>query len=172
MPRGGYRPGSGRKKGSKDKGPRKQSEEQIEAAKVRELLSYGQKAKLKIYNEFIWRASGQPDKSGRLPAPLSTAEKNLMNKLGKELAEELPKEETPGKALSEDSPLEYMLQVMRDPKADPETRLRAASLAAPYLHPRAGDGPGKKEDAKERAKRAASGIFAPGKPPKLEVVRK
>ena len=171
MPRGGKRPGAGRKPGAKDKEPRKQSETQIEMAKLKELLSYGVKAKIKIYNEFLWRASGQPDKKGNFPTPLTTAEKNLMNKLGKELAEELPKEETPGKALSEDSPLEYMLQVMRDPKADPETRLRAASLAAPYLHPRAGDGPGKKEDAKERAKKAASGIFAPGKPPKLEVVR-
>ena len=63
------------------------------------------------------------------------------------------------------SPLEFLLQVMRDDNQDTNTRLRAASLAAPYLHPRAGDGPGKKEDAKERAKRAASGIFAPGKPP-------
>ena len=68
------------------------------------------------------------------------------------------------------SPLEFLLQVMRDDNQDTNTRLRAASLAAPYLHPRAGDGPGKKEDAKERAKRAASGIFAPGKPP-LKIVR-
>ena len=68
------------------------------------------------------------------------------------------------------SPLEFLLQVMRDDNQDTNTRLRAASLAAPYLHPRAGDGPGKKEDAKERAKKAASGIFAPGKPP-LKIVR-
>ena len=170
MPRGGKRPGAGRKPGAKDKEPRKQSETQIEMAKLKELLSYGVKAKIKIYNEFLWRASGQPDKKGNFPTPLTTAEKNLMNKLGKELAEEIPKEETPGADLSEDSPLEYMLSVMRNKKADQDTRLKAASLAAPYIHDRKGDGPGKKEDKVDRAQKAAAGRFAPSKPP-LKVVK-
>ncbi|HOQ43390.1 MAG TPA: hypothetical protein PK178_14615 [Smithellaceae bacterium] len=67
------------------------------------------------------------------------------------------------------SPLEFLLQVMRDDNQDTNTRLRAASLAAPFCHTRKGEASGK-EDAKERAKRAASGIFAPGKPP-LKIVR-
>lgn len=165
MSRGGFRPGAGRKKGSKDKNTRKKSEAQEDAAKIREMLSYGLKAKAKIYNEFLWRASGQPNKDGALPAPLTIAEKNLMNKIGKELADALPKEDEPGADLSEDSPLEYMLSVMRNKKIDEETRLRAASLAAPYVHARKGEGQGKKGDKADRAKSAGSGKFAAGKAP-------
>ena len=32
------------------------------------------------------------------------------------------------------TPLEYMLQVMRDPGEDPKARLGAAQAAAPYVH--------------------------------------
>lgn len=32
------------------------------------------------------------------------------------------------------TPLEYMLQVMRDPLEDPKARLGAAQAAAPYVH--------------------------------------
>ena len=35
-----------------------------------------------------------------------------------------------------DSPLAYMLGVMRDGRADPAMRLEAARTAAPYCHPR------------------------------------
>ena len=34
------------------------------------------------------------------------------------------------------SPLEYMLSVLRDPKASQDRRDAAAKAAAPYLHPR------------------------------------
>lgn len=34
------------------------------------------------------------------------------------------------------SPLDYMLQVLRDPDASPAERKWAAEKAAPYLHPR------------------------------------
>lgn len=34
------------------------------------------------------------------------------------------------------TPLEYMLQVMRDQKADPKRRDEMAKGAAPYMHPR------------------------------------
>jgi len=34
------------------------------------------------------------------------------------------------------SPLDYMLQVLRDPEASPAERKWAAEKAAPYLHPR------------------------------------
>jgi hypothetical protein len=33
-------------------------------------------------------------------------------------------------------PLDYMLEIMRDPNADPNERLKAAIAAAPYIHPR------------------------------------
>ena len=34
------------------------------------------------------------------------------------------------------TPLDYMLQVMRDPLAEPARRLDAAKAAAPFVHPR------------------------------------
>jgi hypothetical protein len=34
------------------------------------------------------------------------------------------------------SPLDYMLQVLRDPEASPAERKWAAEKAAPYIHPR------------------------------------
>jgi hypothetical protein len=34
------------------------------------------------------------------------------------------------------SPLEYMLRMVRDERADPAMRLEAARTAAPYCHPR------------------------------------
>ena len=52
------------------------------------------------------------------------------------------------------TPLEFLLQVMRDESLDVNIRLRAASLAAPYCHVRKGEVSGK-EEVKERAKRAA-----------------
>lgn len=39
-------------------------------------------------------------------------------------------------AAGELSPLDYMLQVLRDPEASPAERKWAAEKAAPYLHPR------------------------------------
>jgi hypothetical protein len=44
-----------------------------------------------------------------------------------------PSPEAAGGALS---PLDYMLQVLRDPEASPAERKWAAEKAAPYLHPR------------------------------------
>lgn len=34
------------------------------------------------------------------------------------------------------TPLEYMLEILRDPKKDDKDRMWAAEKAAPYLHPR------------------------------------
>lgn len=46
------------------------------------------------------------------------------------------------------TPLEYMLAVMNDPKADRTRRDRMATAAAPYIHGRATEAqPGKKETA-------------------------
>ena len=67
-------------------------------------------------------------------------------------------------------PLDYMLKVMRDPEADLARRDRMATAAAPFVHPRKGEGAGKKEDKEERAKKAGSGRFAPAAPP-LKVVK-
>ncbi|MFA5379261.1 MAG: hypothetical protein WC455_26130 [Dehalococcoidia bacterium] len=161
MARGGYRPGSGRKKGSKTKN---KSQATVEREQIRALLATGIKAKAKIYQDFLIRLGDKEQKQ-----PLTLQEKNLMQKLGAELAEAV-EEGKQARDISESDPLEYMLDVMRDPKADQETRLRAASLAAPYIHPRKGEGAGKKEEKNERAKSAGKGRFRASAPPQLKVV--
>jgi phage terminase small subunit len=68
-----------------------------------------------------------------------------------------------------ESPLDFMLRVMRDPAADACLRARMAIAAAVYVHPRA-VAPGKKEDAQEAAGRVGEGRLAtPATPPRLIV---
>lgn len=67
-------------------------------------------------------------------------------------------------------PLDYMLKIMRDPNTDEATRNRMAIAAAPFVHPRAGEAKGKKEEKADRAKAASSGKFAAGRAP-LSVVK-
>lgn len=57
------------------------------------------------------------------------------------------------------TPLEYMLTVMRDAKADAARRDRMAIAAAPFVHGRASDvaKPGTKEQAQAAAVTAAAG---------------
>jgi phage terminase small subunit len=71
------------------------------------------------------------------------------------------------------TPLEYMLKVMNDEGEKDKTRRdRMAIAAAPFVHPRKGEGAGKKEERDGKAKAAGSGKFASGAPPKLAVVKK
>src|SRR5579862_745425 len=112
MPRGGYRPGAGRPKGSRSF----KAGRQEEPAPARDLSE----------------RSGQPQHQ---------------------------------------SPLDYMLGVMNDQTADDATRDRMAIAAAPYVHGRAGGGPGKKEGKADRATQAGkTGRFAtPPTPARLVV---
>lgn len=64
------------------------------------------------------------------------------------------------------TPLEYMLAVMNDDRADEVRRDRMAMAAAPFVHARAGE-QGKKDAAGEAAKKAASGKFGASAPPRL-----
>lgn len=69
------------------------------------------------------------------------------------------------------NPLDYMLQVMRDPKQSAADRMRMAVAAAPFVHPRAGEAkPGKKEVQATAASKATKSKFAPAAPP-LQLVR-
>lgn len=67
-------------------------------------------------------------------------------------------------------PLTYMLKVMNDEGADKERRDRMAIAAAPFVHPRKGEGKGKKDEKGYKAKQAGAGKFAAGKPP-LRIVK-
>ncbi len=158
--KGGYRPGSGRPKGIIETKPRKKSEAQEEAEKIRQMLALGMQAKKKFYHEFLVRVANQDKKQ----VPLSIAEKNLMNKLAIELAAELKDPAEPGESEGLD-PLTYMLRVMNDTKEDPAVRRQMAAAAAPYCHPRKGEGEGKKEGKAERAVEAGKGKFRAGRAP-------
>jgi hypothetical protein len=76
-----------------------------------------------------------------------------------------PEEPPPPPDLSSLTPLDYLLEVMRDPLEEKPRRLQAASLAAPYCHTKKGEG-GKKDEKDAAAKRVA-GRFAQAAPPKL-----
>ena len=115
MPRGGYRPGSGPKKGTKYK------------------LRAGAKAK-------------KPKKAA-IPADIMDAAK-----------------------VAGMTPVDYMLAIMRDVKADADRRDKMAQWAAPYVNPKVGEGKGKKQEREDRAKQAGVGMYAPRTPP-LKVVK-
>lgn len=69
-----------------------------------------------------------------------------------------------------ETPLDYMLRVMRDPRTDAARRDRMAMAAAPFLHPRReAAGAGKKEAAADAAKKAAAGKFG-ARPAPLKLV--
>jgi hypothetical protein len=69
------------------------------------------------------------------------------------------------------TPLEYMLAVMRDTEADPVRRDRMAMAAAPFCHVRAdAEAEGKKAKRQASAEAAASeGKFAAPAGPKLAI---
>ena len=74
-------------------------------------------------------------------------------------------EPEPPPDLSNLMPLDYLLEVMRDPMEERGRRMQAATLAAPYCHPKKGEA-GKKEEKAAAAKKIAS-RFSPAAPPKL-----
>ena len=165
MARGGYRPGAGRPTGAKGKAKpsEKSKPDQTDAEKIKQMLSLGAKAKARFYQEFLIRVS-KGEK-------LTVAEQRAMTKLGAELAAEgTEKKPTKSKRGKKLDPLAYMLSVMNDESEDPDMRARMAIAAAPYIHARAGESAGKKQEKADRAKKAGAGKFAQGKAP-LQVVR-
>lgn len=68
-------------------------------------------------------------------------------------------------------PLDYMLFVMNDQKADQSRRDRMAIAAAPFLHPKSGE-LGKKGERQSAAAKVAAGKFAPAAAPRLVVNNK
>jgi hypothetical protein len=68
----------------------------------------------------VSRPKGLPKTGGR--------QKGVANKRTREIADAAVKEGL--------TPLEWMLQVLRDENVDPERRDEMAKAAAPYIHPR------------------------------------
>jgi phage terminase small subunit len=140
MSRGGYRPNSGPLKGAKYK-PRTPKPEA------------GVKPKVKVK-----------------PVKVKAPKKPKQEKTKKAIQAATPPEKKKPVLSEQDAkkaealnltPLEYLLQVMNDPDQDENTRIRVAGMAAPFIHPRKGEGRNKKDDDEEKAKRAGRGKFAP-----------
>jgi hypothetical protein len=161
--RGGYRPGAGRKPGKSKKSKEKDELKRIkkeEAEKIKEILSYGIKAKTKIYNDYLKRVQNG-DK-------LTATEIKTMDKIEDELKstildKSLEKKET-------ETPLDFMLRIMNDPNQEQSTRERMAVAAAPYIHSRKSEGIGKKEDIAQKAEDVAKTKFGTWESP-LKVVK-
>ena len=151
MARGGFRIGSGRKRGSRDKAPRgtpdrDYSEAAKAAAERKRLLSLGHTAKMKYFHDTMKRVAAG-DK-------LTVTEMKYLDKLKGEL------EAKPAGDGKTETPLELMLRIMNDPNQPEEFRARMACAAAPFVHARQGEGLGKKEEKNERAKAAGGGKFS------------
>ncbi len=162
--RGGYRPGAGRKKGP-PKPPKEKSQAAIDREQIRALLATGTKARAKIYQDYLVRISKGD--------PLTMPEKQLMVKLGAELAAEVKEDVNvegynPADAKSRD----YLERLLADPGTDQETKIRIANILLPYQYPRLSDGIGKKDEKEDRARIAGEGRFKSSAPPILKVVGK
>ncbi|SDJ31448.1 hypothetical protein [Paracidovorax citrulli] len=72
--------------------------------------------------------------------------------------QERPPAPPPPKDLSDLTPLDFLLQVMRDEEEDSRLRIQAAQIAAPYVHAKKGES-GKKAEKQEAAQKAAGGRF-------------
>lgn len=156
MASGGYRANAGRKKGQKDRKPRKLTEEQQETEQIKQLLSLGIKAKAKFYQEFLIRVANKDKKQ----KPLSIVEKRMMEALDKDLKANI-NDDNSQVEFSDYGAAEFLKIVWNDPKIDMALRIRAAEIIVRG----AADKPGKKDDKEEKAKEAGKGKFAPSKPP-------
>ena len=147
MSRGGYRPGAGRKKGS---GKKAEVKSLPLLAKAEEIAAF--------YAGLMEKArSGQkitPDDRKQLNALLQ--DMTLIHG-GVEVA--------PTEQSDETKDAKEYLEKLLVSNIDKKTKIQVANILLPFQHPRLGEGNGKKEDKEDRAKRAAAGKFAAGKPP-------
>lgn len=156
MPRGGSRPGAGRKP---DPNSKRQQALAAKATKPRPSKGSAQpKAATGLTLPDGSKAPGTPagwpfgtQAPDQPPASVPDADDGLTDEQRAGL-----------------TPLEYMLAVMRSSKAAPAVRMTAAVQAAPYVHAKIAAA-GKKEGKHDQAKQVAS-RFAPAAPPKLAAV--
>ena len=142
MPRGGSRPGAGRK-------PKAATADKQATPKAAPAKKPRPKAEAPYVDADGVRTEHAPDNwpFGRKPPPE-------------------PPPEKPKADLSELMPLDFLLQVMRDEEEEKGRRIQAATLAAPYCHPKKGE-TSKKDEAAAKAKAAGAGKFSRREPPKL-----
>ena len=173
MASGGYRPGAGRKFGSKDKKPRgkvKSTEKlplnQADRDKINELLAIDleTREKAKTYSDLLTRASKGES--------LTVIEKREMSSLRDELKKRLSDGEGEDFTLGNPDAKEFLEKLLLSNKVDQKTKIQIANILLPFQHSRKGEGLGKKDEASERAKTAGAGRFSASASPKLAVVKK
>lgn len=101
------------------------------------------------------RSGGKRDGAGRKPAPAPVI-----------FGETPVGESVLTAALTHKDPLTFLLAVMNDGQSDARLRIDAAKAALPFVHQKLGEG-GKKEEAANKAKKAASKFTATAAPLKL-----
>lgn len=144
MPRGGPRPGAGRPKKSSAERP-------LADAAPAEAKKYQRRAPPPTTDADGFKAEGTPPSwpFGRdRPAPPE-----------------------PEPDLSGLMPLDYLLQVMRNPDEEPGRRMQAATLAAQYCHPKPAPVSAKQKAEAARKEAAQSGRFGRRQPPALKAVQ-
>lgn len=144
MPRGGARPGAGRKPKVRAPGDEPPAKKTKPAATPKP-AGYSPKGVKVEGAPAGWPFGTEAPAPAAATAPVAPAE---------------PPQDT-----SQLMPLDYMLQVMRDQAEEPATRRQMAIQAAPYCHAKKGEA-GKKATANEKAKEVAR-RFQPSAPPKL-----
>jgi hypothetical protein len=60
---------------------------------------------------------------------------------------------------------EYLEKLLMSTAIDKKTKIQVANILLPFQHPRIAEGKGKKDEKADKAKQAAGGKFAPGRPP-------
>jgi hypothetical protein len=146
MPRGGARPGAGRK--ADPNSARSRARAAKAAASAAEGFTAPDGSKTKVAPTTWPFGTSAPSPQPPLPP-----------------AEAAPPVAPPSADLSELTPLAFLLERMRDPLEDMRTRFQAAQLAAPFIH--AKPAPAGKKGDKDLQKKPASGRFAAAAAPRL-----
>lgn len=156
MPRGGSRQGAGRKPDPNSK------RQQALAAKA------ARAAVKKAQDGAAAPAAGMTKPDGRKdlaapPAwPFGTQEPAPPAPVAEEADDGLTDEQRASL-----SPLDYLLTVMRSPKASSSARMTAAIQAAPYVHAKVAPAGKREAEAARQKQAAAEGRFSRRQPPKL-----
>jgi phage terminase small subunit len=143
MPRGGARPGAGRK-------PKPRAPDEAPA-----------KLRVRAPKAFAPKGEKAPDAPSGWPFGTGGQAADSASSPGQ--APEVPAADPTL------MPLDYLLQVVRNPLADDKLRIQCAAIAAPFCHAKKGEAAGKKIERQGAADAAAGGKFKPATPPKLVV---
>lgn len=168
MARGGSRPGAGRPRlTDEEKAARAAARKSAAKAKPKKKAPARKPAAKKVKASRVAHAPGgvkEPSAPERWPFGTGPASAPAPSKP----ADEPDPDADP--VIAADSPLDFLLAVVRESKLKLNLRMQAAAIAAPFVHAKPAP-KGKKEEAADAAKKIA-GKFGRSAPPKLVVNNK